>query len=307
MTTGRALPAYSDESISSWDRALYAFLAEKERRSGSRRTVESYSRMLQDFFGRVRKTPDQITSQEVFAWAHGVGLSGREPSAVTINARIGCASSFFRFAIRMGMLEVNPCDALERPKVHPSPPKGLSAQQVRQLLAVIPDSRAGIRDRAIILTLALTARRRSEVLQLKAGDISFDEGTPFYTYRGKGGKRGRRELPQPAFDAMQKMLVDRETTLDRLPPDEGLWQITDSAFYGRFRRYLSEAGLPPSGLHVLRHTAAKLRRDVGESIEAVSAFLDHSSLAVTTTYLRRLEGQRDSAWRGRSERVEGSV
>ena len=296
MTTTRALPAFADESISSWDRALYAFLAEKERRSGSKRTVQSYSRMLQDFFGRVHKAPDQITSQEVFAWAHGVGLSGKEPSAVTINARIGCASSFFRFAIRMEMITMNPCDALERPTIHPSPPKGLSADQVRQFLSVIPDTRAGRRDRAIILTLALTARRRSEVLQLKAGDISFDEGTPFYTYRGKGGKRGRRELPQPAFDAIQRMLQDRDATLEQLPTDTGLWEITDSAFYGRFRRYLSDAGLPPSGLHVLRHTAAKLRRDVGESIEAVSAFLDHSSLAVTTTYLRRLEGQRDSAW-----------
>ena len=58
------------------------------------------------------------------------------------------------------------------------------------------------------------------------------------------------------------------------------------------------AGLPPSGVHVLRHTAAKLRRDVGESVESVSQFLDHSSLAVTTTYLRRLEGQRDAAWHG---------
>ena len=33
--------------LSKWDQALYAFLAEKERRSGSRRRVESYSRMLQ--------------------------------------------------------------------------------------------------------------------------------------------------------------------------------------------------------------------------------------------------------------------
>jgi integrase len=45
-----------------------------------------------------------------------------------------------------------------------------------------------------------------------------------------------------------------------------------------------------------RHTAAKLRRDAGESIEEVSRFLDHSSLAVTTTYLRRLEGQEDLGW-----------
>lgn len=37
--------------------------------------------------------------------------------------------------------------------------------------------------------------------------------------------------------------------------------------------------------------------------EAVSAFLDHSSLAVTTTYLRRLEGQRDSAWIGVAQAI----
>jgi len=70
------------EDIASWERALYAFLAEKEPRSGSRRTVVGYSRMLQHFFGALGKPPDQITSREVFTFAHGVGLSGKEPSAV---------------------------------------------------------------------------------------------------------------------------------------------------------------------------------------------------------------------------------
>ena len=37
---------------------MYAFHAEKERRSGSRRTVKSYSRMLQHFFGVVFIPPD---------------------------------------------------------------------------------------------------------------------------------------------------------------------------------------------------------------------------------------------------------
>ncbi len=84
---------------------------------------------------------------------------------------------------------------------------------------------------------------------------------------------------------------------------ESLWQagagpagIASGTFYGRFRRYLVAAGLAPTGLHVLRHSAAKLRRDAGESIEAVSSFLDHSSLAVTTVYLRRLEGEADPTW-----------
>jgi len=40
---------------------------------------------------------------------------------------------------------------------------------------------------------------------------------------------------------------------------------------------------------VLRHTAEKLRRDAGESIGDLLAFLDLPSLGVTTLYLRRFE------------------
>src|SRR3989304_6134636 len=98
-----------DESLSDWERALYAFLAEKERRSGSRRTVEGYSRMLQHFFGALAKPPDRVTSQEVFAWAYGKGLSGKEPSPATIGARLACLSSFYHFLIRMNIVASNPC------------------------------------------------------------------------------------------------------------------------------------------------------------------------------------------------------
>ena len=119
-----------DESAGGWARRLYAFLVEKQRRSGSMRTVEGYSRMLQDFFGRLGKLPDAITAQDVFAWAHGVGLSGREPSAATIGA---CVSSFFRFLIRIGIVASNPCDRLERPKAQPSPPRGLSADPATEV------------------------------------------------------------------------------------------------------------------------------------------------------------------------------
>ena len=68
------------DTATGWQRAFYAFLAEKEQRSGSRRTVEGYSRMLQDFFGRSGKQPDTVTPQDIFVYAHGPGLSGKQPS-----------------------------------------------------------------------------------------------------------------------------------------------------------------------------------------------------------------------------------
>jgi len=297
------LPAHTAGEPSAWDQALYAFLVEKGNRSGSRRTVESYGRMLWPFFEHLGRSPDRVASGDVLAYAHGIGRSGRSPSSATVGARIACLSSYYRFLIRMGLVVGNPCDALERPRHLPSPVRGYTADEVRRLLALVPDTLAGRRDRAMLLTLVLTGRRRAEVLGLRAGDITLDDGRPSYVYRGKGGKRGRRELPRPAYDAIEVILADAGKSLGTMGPEESLWQagarptgISSATFYGRFRRYLVAAGLAPTGLHVLRHTAARLRRDAGESIEDVSAFLDHSSLAVTTVYLRRLEGVEDHSW-----------
>ena len=295
------LPALQSGTPTAWEEAIYAFLVEKRSRSGSTRTVESYARMLWPFFRTM--TPDQVRSADVLAYAHGIGASGRVPSSTTIGARIACLSSFYRFTIRMGLLTANPCDALERPRTVPAVARGYSADEVRRLLAVVPDTVAGRRDRALLLTFILTGRRRAEVIGLTAGDISLEGETVFYSYRGKGGKRGRRELPRPAYEALRATLTDAGLAVPTMDPAESLWQagagargVTGSTFYARFRRYLRLAGLAPAGLHVLRHTSAKLRRDAGASIEAVSSFLDHSSLAVTSVYLRRLEGETDRTW-----------
>ena len=303
MTNQRLLPAATAGDVDPWEQALYAFLIEKGNRSGSRRTVEGYGRMLWPLFRGLGKTPDQVTPTDVLSWSHGIGLSGRTPSATTIAARIACLSSYFKFLIRMNILSANPCDALERPRTVQSVARGLSAEEVRRLLAVVPDTVRGRRDLAILLVLVLSGRRRAEVIGLNAGDLSLEGDTAYYRYVGKGHKTGRRELPGPAYNAIVATLADAGKELATMAPEESLWQagagsqgISSGTIYSRFRRYLRAAGLAPSGLHILRHTAAKLRRDAGASIEQVSSFLDHSSLAVTSVYLRRLEGETDRLW-----------
>ncbi|MFQ6026322.1 MAG: tyrosine-type recombinase/integrase [Dehalococcoidia bacterium] len=169
----------------------------------------------------------------------------------------------------------------------------------------------GLRDRAIILVLTLTGRRRTEVLGLKAGDLSREGDTVYYSYRGKGGKTGKRELPQPAYGAIRAALSAFGKELATMGPDESLWSsssgrgrgITSGTFYGNLRKYLKAAGLASGGVHLFRHSAAKLRREAGQSVEEVSRFLDHSSLAVTSVYLRQLEGDRDTSWQRVAESI----
>src|SRR5688500_11761569 len=103
--------------------------------------------------------------------------------------------------MRMQLVAANPCDRLERPRPRQATARGLSGEQMRRLRAAVPDSPVGLRDRAIILTLVLTGRRRTEVLALRAGDISEESGRAVYAYRVRAARlesvscRCRRSRP----------------------------------------------------------------------------------------------------------------
>ena len=55
MSSAQTLPTVFSGSSSTWEGSLYAFLAEKQRRSGSNRTPDSYYRTLRHFFGSLQK------------------------------------------------------------------------------------------------------------------------------------------------------------------------------------------------------------------------------------------------------------
>ena len=239
-----------------WEGAMRAFLAEKEMRSGSHGTVQKYSSLLGRFFGGLDgKTPDLVTPDEVFTFAYGKGPSGREPSAATVNLRLAAVSSFYGFLLRMGLVAVNPCDRVQRTRQETPPARGLDQGEIRRLFAAIPDSPAGKRDRAIILTLLLTGRRRSEILNLTVGDLSRN-GAVYYSYKGKGGRHHRRELPEPCVAAVVEALAVRGKNLQEMLDEEPLFDVSSHGFYMNLRRYLRKAKLPQGGVHVLRHSAA---------------------------------------------------
>jgi hypothetical protein len=80
------------------------------------------------------------------------------------------------------------------------------------------------------------------VLGLKVGDIT-EEGSAFYSYRGKGGKTGKRELPRPALQAIEGWLASIGRSLATMAREDSLWPdtrtgrgITSGTFYTNLRR-----------------------------------------------------------------------
>ncbi len=293
--SGDALAHVSD----TWKETAFAYLLEVRRRTGSERTPNEYGRYIARFLAIV-SDPATATPADIHAFAYRIGASGKEPSASTISVRLAAIRGYLDFARRMGLLSRNPAGDVKTPKPDDPTPRGLSSAELRRLLAAAPETPGGMRDRAAIITAVLTGLRRTEVLALRAGDLSHDSAAGIVTYRvrAKGGYERHRELPPPALEAIRAAIASRGQSLEALAREDLLFPISSHGFYTNLKRYAEKAGLENVTPHVLRHSAAKLRRETGASIEDVGALLGHRSLHTTSRYLARLEGDRDNGWQG---------
>lgn len=280
-----------------WDAALAAWLAQVAKRTGSKRTPAEYASYARRFLALV-PDPAAATAAHAHAFAYAPGPSGKEPSASTVTVRLAALRSWFDFLRRAGYRPDNPCDDVRRPKAGAPTPTGLNADEIRRLLAVLPDDDRGRRDRAIIVTAVLTGLRRAEVLGMTRGALDLRGDVAFYRVRAKGGVERHRELPAPALAAIRAYWSGRGVRLDAMPADARLFPISEPGFAAALKRHAARAGLSGIHVHALRHSSAKLRREAGATLEDVQAHLGHANLATTARYLARLEGTRDTGWEG---------
>jgi integrase/recombinase XerC len=280
-----------------WEPVLAAWLAQVGKRTGSTRTSAEYVAYVRRFLAMV-PDPVTVTAAHAHAFAYAPGPSGKEPSASTVTVRLAALRSWFDFLRRAGFRPDNPCDDVRRPKAGAPTPRGLDADELRQLLAALPDDDRGRRDRAVIVTAVLTGLRRTEVLGMTRGSLDLRGDVAFYQVRTKGGTVRRRELPAPALAAIGAYWSGRGARLDALPAGERLFPISEPGFAAALKRHAARAGLAGVHVHALRHSSAKLRRDAGATLEDVQAHLGHANMATTARYLARLEGTRDTGWEG---------
>jgi site-specific recombinase XerD len=279
-----------------WAAVVAAYLDLAERRTGSPRTVRAYGSAIRAYAAAIGDL-GAATPATVALWAYAPGPSGRTPAAATIIVRLAALRGLYRYAGRVRVWHgPNPADEVDRPRQAQPIPKGLDASGLRRLLATIPPTTSGLRDRAIIITVALVGLRRAEVLGLRARDIATDGKAMTWTARTKGGQIRCRELPEPAWSAITAYLDAAGRPFATLDPDAPLFPISGQGFAANLDRYAGRAGLGHLTPHGLRHSAAKLRRATGASLEEVQSLLGHRTLATTSRYLARLEAETDSGW-----------
>jgi site-specific recombinase XerD len=301
-----------------WAEAAQRWLEAVERRRGSTRSRQEYEKNIKIFFGYLDgKHPSSVTGVDCQRWVAAMTEAGL--SKATINARLAAVSSFYHFACtkyeaKPGryLHHFNPASSVTRQHINPyEKSQGLGPDQVRALLKSCDRATVkGARDFAILVLFLYTGHRREEIARLTWGDIREGSESELKEYRfvGKGNKTGWRQLPPPAWTALLYYLKTAQR-LETMLPTSPLFVATQHAEEGKEEHPIQaitinqlvgyagkRAGLEHVKPHVLRHSAAKLRRAAGSTLEEVSQFLNHSNIATTQIYLTSLEAKKDMNW-----------
>lgn len=282
-------------------------------------TFEGYKRMLdlnvKPLLGERRLSsikPADI--QTIYTAILERGLAAR--SVEHTNAVL---SSALKQAVRLQLLNSNPCAAVDLPKKQRAEMKAMSPEQASQFLKAAKEDVRGI-----ILSFALiTGMRPSEYLALRWSDLNLKNGTATVqravTLIEGGGfrfgetktKRSRRTipLPQSLVKDLQKYRVaqlEHKLKIGEAYQDYDLVFATEfgtpiaykNLDFRHLKPTLKRAGLGNEGfvLYSLRHTCATLLLSAGENPKVVAERLGHSSIVLTLdTYSHVLPDMQQAA------------
>ena len=190
-----------------WSSSIKGFKAFlKLERSLSPNSVEAYERdveKLWQFFEvhGLSVSPENVQPEHLKGLVKWVAELGMQPRS---QARmISGLKSFYKYLLLENLIQTDPCDQLDSPKLGRKLPDTLDVQDIDALIGVIDLSKAeGERNRAILETLYSCGLRVSELVNLKISDLHLNNG--FVKVVGKGNK----ERIVPAGSVVKKRLED---------------------------------------------------------------------------------------------------
>jgi len=212
----------------------------------------------------------------------------------TIQTQASSLRTFLRYAEGRGWCRQGLADAIKAPRVykHDTLPSSPTWEEVKCLLKTTEgDHPTDIRDRAILLLLAVYGLRASEVRQLRLEELNWEQEILHLT-RTKRGPTQQFPLTQAVGQALLRYLKDvrprsayRQIFLTLHAPFRPLSQ-------GCFRSMLTRRWKPLNvpikhhGSHALRHACATRLINQGMSLKVIADQLGHRDLDTTRLYAK---------------------
>lgn len=211
----------------------------------------------------------------------------------TLARKVASIRVFFNYLFRNAkLIQENPAQYLETPKLDKRLPKYLSLDDSKKLLTITSeDTRNSKRDYAIITLFLNCGMRLSELVNINIKDIDFNECK--LNVIGKGNKERAIYLNKACIKAIEDYLSVRPKDKVKFDSRDALFlserreRISNRTVQYTVKQELRKAGLDTNkySVHKLRHTAATLMYKYGNvDIRALQELLGHESIATTEIY-----------------------
>jgi integrase/recombinase XerC len=258
-------------------------------------TVTAYQVDLAQFAHYLRKEyeleePAQATHPLIRGWV--VSLMGQHLDPRTVNRKVACLRSYYKFLLRAHRIEANPMLRIKAPKMAKKLPEFVPEESLNRLLNSFEfeDSFTGARDQLVLEVLYGTGIRLSELLGITENDLDASARTVRVT--GKGNKQRIVPLNPSLLLVLEKY---RASSLAEFGPSEGGSPLlrTDKGeplyeklVYRTVKKYLSQISTSAAHQHphALRHAFATHLLGKGADLNAIKELLGHASLAATQVY-----------------------
>lgn len=222
---------------------------------------------------------DRAKHQNSSETDYGLGANSRARKISTIR-------SFYKYLnVKANLIDENPVQDLDSPKIIKSLPRYLSLDESKQLLNSV-DGPNKERDYCILTLFLNCGLRISELIGLNLTDIHADH----LRILGKGSKERIVYLNDACSNSINSYLQIRKNmpSLDNraffLSSRKN--RISKSTVHNLVKKHLASAGLDSSkySAHKLRHTAATLLLHNGVDVRTLQELLGHEHLNTTEIY-----------------------
>ncbi|MES2457264.1 MAG: site-specific tyrosine recombinase XerD [Bacteroidota bacterium] len=220
------------------------------------------------------------------SWINELGMQATTQARV-----ISGIKSFFGFLVLEQIIDVNPTDTLEMPRLARKLPDTLNIHEINCLIDVIDASKNnGMRDKAILEILYGCGLRVTELITLRISNVHAE--AEFIKVTGKGNKERLIPIGATALKYLQIYLEQvrvhirikpgYEDYIFLNPAGTGLSRIS---VFKLIKDLAVKAGIQKSiSPHTFRHSFATHLIEGGADLIAVQEMLGHSSVITTEIY-----------------------
>ena len=252
-------------------------------RNYSNNTSLSYVKDVTLFSDFIKKDLLLVDKKDIEKYIRSLNKSSK-----TISHVISSLKSFYNYYMRMGNINSNPTDEIDRPKIEKKIPEFLTLEEISSLLNFKVNNEFEARNKAILELLYSSGLRISELTSLELSNIDLDEC--LVRVMGKGSKERIVPLGDYAIDALKEYIYFYRPTLNKNNSSYIFLNNRGGVLSRQFIFKVIKEECIKKGIrknvspHTLRHTFATHLLKNGADLRIIQELLGHENLSTTQIY-----------------------